>query len=108
MIPIKINAWPGMSTPAMHTNGRYLKDLGCNTVLLYGVIMIFNSWFKGYAIGQCRWNNYNVQGCLNNNNAVMDVLTNTSNGWHTEYVTLGLSWDFLSALQIQSPRIEVG
>jgi endoglucanase len=90
LFPVQSNAWPGMELPPLHVEGRYLKDPCGNTVLLHGVAMTPSPWFNGcmYGSNYCRWNNYNVQGCLNYNNAVMDKLTNTSDGWYLNYIRL--------------------
>ena len=86
--PIQLFAWPGVPLPALHTEGRYLKDPCGNNVLLHGVAITPSPWFNGGASGVYRWNNYDVQGCLNYNNSVMDALTNTSNGWYLNYIRL--------------------
>ena len=87
-IPIQMFAWPGMPTPALHVDGRNLKDPCGNNVLLHGVAITPSPWFNGCGSGNCYWNNYDIQGCLNYNNAVMDALTNTSNGWYLNYIRL--------------------
>jgi endoglucanase len=87
-IPIQMFAWPGVPLPVLHTNGQYLQDPCGNNVLLHGVAITLSPWFNGCASGTCRWDNYDIQGCLNYNNAVMDALTNTSNGWYLNYIRL--------------------
>lgn len=87
-IPCRLFAWPGMPTPALHVEGRYLKDPCGNKVLLHGVAMTPSPWFNGCSLGTCRWNNYDVNGCLTYNNAVMDKLTNVSEGWYLNYIRL--------------------
>ena len=81
-------AWQGMLTPKLRVDGRYLKDSHGNIVNLHGVALTPSPWFNGGAIGIWRWNNYDVQGCLNYNNAVMDALTDTTNGWWLSYIRL--------------------
>lgn len=81
-------AWPGVPLPALHVDGKYLKDPCGNAVLLHGVAITPSPWFNGCSYNTCRWNNYDVQGCLTYNNAVMDALTNTSNGWYLNYIRL--------------------
>lgn len=85
---LQIYAWPGMPLPVLHVDGKHLKDPCGNIVRLHGVAITPSPWFNGCAIGQCRWDNYDVQGCLNYNYAVMDALTNTSNGWYLNYIRL--------------------
>jgi hypothetical protein len=88
LISTQTFGWPGMPTPELHVDGRYLKDPCGNNVQLHGVAITPSPWFNGCAIGECRWDNYNIDGCLAYNNAVMDALTNTSNGWHLNYIRL--------------------
>jgi len=82
------SAWIGGSTPNLHVEGRYLKDNHGNTVNLHGVAMTPSPWFNGGGSGIWRWNNYDVAGCLNYNNSVMDRLTDTSAGWYLNYIRL--------------------
>lgn len=85
-------AWPGMALSPLHVDGRYLKDNCGNNILLHGVALTPSPWFNGcqYGFGSsyCTWDNYNVQGALAYNKAVMDRLTNTSDGWHLNYIRL--------------------
>ncbi|WP_243348406.1 RICIN domain-containing protein [Parabacteroides sp. FAFU027] len=88
LIPFTTFAWPGMPLPALHVEGRYLKDPCGNNINLHGVAITPSPWFNGCASGTCRWDNYDIQGCLNYNNAVMDKLTSTSQGWYLNYIRL--------------------
>ncbi|MBN2613299.1 MAG: RICIN domain-containing protein [Bacteroidales bacterium] len=90
MIPVQIYAWPGMPTPVLHVDGKNLKDPCGNNVLLHGVAITVSPWFNGcmYGSSYCRWDNYDVTGCLNYNKAVMNSLTNTSAGWYLNYIRL--------------------
>ena len=81
-------AWPGMDLPPLHVEGRNLQDPCGNNVILHGVAMTPSPWFNGGALGIWRWNNYDVEGCLEYNKAVMNKLTDTSDGWHLNYVRL--------------------
>jgi endoglucanase len=81
-------AWPGMDLPPLHVEGRNLQDPCGNNVILHGVAMTPSPWFNGGALGIWRWNDYDVQGCLDYNKAVMNKLTTTSDGWHLNYVRL--------------------
>ncbi len=91
-IGTKMFAWPGMPLPKLHVDGRNLKDPCGNSVLLHGVAITPSPWFNGCQYGStsgyCTWENYNVQGCLNYNFSVMDKLTDTSDGWHLNYIRL--------------------
>lgn len=82
--------WIGMPTPALRVEGRYLVDSHGNKVNLHGVAMTPSPWFNGCGDPEvgCRWNNYDITGCLNYNNAVMDKLTDTTQGWYLNYIRL--------------------
>jgi len=80
--------WPGMPTPQLHVDGRDLKDPCGNKVILHGVAITPSPWFNGGSYGIWRWNDYDVQGCLTYNKAVMDKLTDTSDGWNLNYIRL--------------------
>lgn len=92
IIPLQIAAWPGMPLPPLHVDGRYLKDNCGNKVLLHGVAITPNPWFNGCQYGfssrYCTWDNYDVQGALHYNKAVMNRLTNTADGWYLNYIRL--------------------
>ncbi|PKQ43580.1 cellulase family glycosylhydrolase [Confluentibacter flavum] len=77
-----------IATPKLHVDGRFLKDPCGNSVLLHGVAITPSPWFNGGAVGDWRWNNYDVNGCLAYNKGVMDKLTNTDEGWYLNYVRL--------------------
>lgn len=88
--PQKTLAWPGMETPALNVEGRYLKDPCGNVVNLHGVGITVSPWFNGCMYGNqsCRWSDYDVVGALNYNKAVIDRLTDTSDGWFVNYIRL--------------------
>lgn len=92
VIPLQTMAWPGMPLPPLHVDGRQLKDDCGNNVLLHGVAMTPSPWFNGCEYGfdsqYCTWDNYDIQGCLDYNYAVMDRLTDTNDGWHLNYIRL--------------------
>jgi len=88
MTSINIFAWVGMPTPKLKVEGRYLKDPHGNTVNLHGVAMTPSPWFNGCGSNNCHWNNYDITGCLNYNNSLMDKLTNSSEGWNLNYIRL--------------------
>lgn len=81
-----------MPLPPLHVDGRDLKDNCGNKVLLHGVAITPSPWFNGCQYGfssqYCTWDNYDVQGALDYNNAVMDRLTNTDDGWYLNYIRL--------------------
>ena len=53
------------ATPKLHVEGRYLKDYHNNMVNLHGVAITPSPWFNGCGSGNCRWENYDITGCLN-------------------------------------------
>lgn len=78
--------------PPLHVDGRHLKDDCGNNVVLHGVAITPSPWFNGCMYGfssqYCTWDNYDVQGALEYNKAVMDKLTNTEDGWYLNYIRL--------------------
>ena len=86
VIEVPINR--SIATPLLHVDGRVLKDPCDNEVLLHGVALTPSPWFNGGAVGEWRWNNYDVEGCLSYNKGVMNKLTNTDEGWYLNYIRL--------------------
>jgi hypothetical protein len=85
-------AWPGMPLPPLRVDGRYLKDPCGNKVLLHGVAITPHPWFNGCQYGfsspYCTWDNYDVEGALRYNYAVMGALTDTTAGYFLNYIRL--------------------
>lgn len=79
--------WP-LQTPQLRVDGRFLIDPCGNKVLLHGVAITPSPWFNGGAIDEWRWNNYDVNGCLDYNKGVMDKLTNAEEDWYLNYIRL--------------------
>lgn len=79
--------WP-LGTPKLKVVGKYLKDPCGNIIKLHGVAMTTSPWFNGGAVGEWRWNNYDVAGCLTYNKAVMNKLSDPKQGWYLNYVRL--------------------
>ncbi len=65
-------AWEGMNMPALHVEGRYLKDAAGNTVLLHGYAQTFSPWFNERGT---QWNNYDVDKCLSYNQGIIDKIS---------------------------------
>ncbi|MDF2474596.1 MAG: carbohydrate-binding protein [Sphingobacterium sp.] len=88
---LAVTTWP-RPTPILHVGGKHLKDPCDNNVVLHGVALTPSPWFNGCQYGAnsgyCTWDNYNVQGALNYNKAVMDKLSNSSDGWYLNYIRL--------------------
>nr|WP_315153413.1 cellulase family glycosylhydrolase [uncultured Flavobacterium sp.] len=81
-------SWP-QKTPQLKVEGKFLKDPCGNKVLLHGVAITPSPWFNGGAVGEWRWNNYDVTGCLNYNNGVIDKLSNSNKeDWYLNYIRL--------------------
>jgi len=81
-------AWVGMPTPVLHADGKYLKDPCGNVVLLHGVAVTPSPWFNGCSYSKCRWDNYDVAGCLSYNESVINTLSDPSKGWYLNYIRL--------------------
>lgn len=92
VLPLQLMAWPGMPLPPLHVDGRNLKDDCGNNVVLHGVAITPSPWFNGCMDGfdspYCTWDNYDVQGALDYNTAIMDRLTDTEDGWYLNYIRL--------------------
>ncbi|MBD8489455.1 cellulase family glycosylhydrolase [Echinicola sp. CAU 1574] len=81
-------SWPNSILP-LHVEGKFLQDPCGNNVNLHGVAMTPSPWFNGGAVGEWRWNNYDVEGCLEYNQAVMDKLSaGDEDGWYLNYIRL--------------------
>lgn len=87
-VPVEENiAWP-LATPKLKVVGKYLKDPCGNIINLHGVAMTPSPWFNGGAVGEWRWNNYDVVSCLQYNKAIMNKLSDAKQGWYLNYVRL--------------------
>ena len=86
-----VTSWP-RPTPTLHVGGKYLKDPCDNNIVLHGVAITPSPWFNGCQYGAnsgyCTWDNYNVQGALNYNKAVIDKLSSAADGWYLNYIRL--------------------
>nr|WP_315199331.1 cellulase family glycosylhydrolase [uncultured Flavobacterium sp.] len=80
-------SWP-QKTPQLKVEGKFLKDPCGNKVSLHGVAITPSPWFNGGAVGEWRWNNYDVPGCLQYNNAIIDKLSDAKQDWYLNYVRL--------------------
>jgi hypothetical protein len=93
----QVFSWNGMPTPALHVEGRFLKDpSGNNVVLRGGWMQPTETWFNGGG----RWYNNptdwtspsNVAGVLNFLNGAATLMSDTSpkygtnHGWYTTFV----------------------
>lgn len=80
---INVFAWEGMPMPKLRVEGRYLKDTTGHIVNLHGFAQTYSPWFNER---NSKWNNYNVQGCLNYNQGIIDGILNA--GWKMNFVRL--------------------
>lgn len=76
-------AWPGMDMPVLHVDGRYLKDDAGNVVNLHGFAQTYSPWFNERGT---KWNNYDVNGCLEYNKKKIDELLEA--GWKMNFVRI--------------------
>lgn len=76
-------AWEGMPMPRLHVEGRYLKDPRGNIVNLHGFAQTYSPWFNERGT---KWDNYNVAGCLNYNQGVIDRIL--AAGWEMNFMRL--------------------
>ena len=79
------------ATPMLHVGGRYLKDPCDNNVVLHGVAITPSpvQWLSVWRQFRLLYrDNYNVQGALNYNKAVMNKLTSAADGWYLNYIRL--------------------
>ncbi len=76
-------AWPGMNMPVLHVDGRYLKDDAGNVVNLHGFAQTYSPWFNERGT---KWNNYDVNGCLEYNKKKIDELLEA--GWKMNFVRI--------------------
>ncbi len=69
--------------PALHVNGRYLNDPHGNIVNLHGYAQTFSPWFNER---NTKWNNHDVQGCLDYNKGIIDALFEAD--WKMNFVRM--------------------
>ncbi|MBE6238945.1 MAG: glycoside hydrolase family 5 protein [Bacteroidales bacterium] len=61
--------------------GRYLKDAQGNIVNLHGFGQTYSPFFNNFA-----WNNYDVEGCLRHNQAMIDQVL--AAGWRMNFIRM--------------------
>ena len=67
----------------LHVEGRYFKDEVGNVVVLHGFAQTYSSYFNEEGK---RWNNYDVEGCLNYNKDMIDKIIEA--GWKVNFMRL--------------------
>lgn len=60
-----------MDMPALHVDGRYLKDDAGRIVNLHGFARTYSPWFNERG---SKWTNYDVNGCLDYNKKKIDEM----------------------------------
>ncbi len=78
---VHVKAWEGMPMPELQVEGRYLKDSHGHIVNLHGFAQTFSPWFNERGT---KWNNYDVEGCLEYNQGIIDSLS--AAGWKMNFV----------------------
>ena len=77
------------NTPPLHVEGKHLKDINGNTVVLHGVMDTPSAWFNG---GRWGWD-YNSSGvtrCIEYFNKLYTAITDTVNGAYCNVFRLHL------------------
>jgi len=82
----KVNIPETHKLPLLHTEGRYLVNEVGEQVNLHGFWQTNSPWFNGGARGDYRWNNYDVQGCLDWNLSQIDKIL--AAGWKMDFMRL--------------------
>ncbi len=67
----------------LHVEGRYIKDEAGNIVNLHGFAQTYSPWFNERGT---KWNNYDVNGCLNYNKGIIDMILQA--GWQMDFVRM--------------------
>lgn len=80
---IPTQAWRGMYMPRLRVEGRHLKDPAGNIIKLHGYAQTFSPWFNERGK---RWNNYDVEGCLEYNKRIIDGIMEA--GWMMNFVRM--------------------
>jgi len=76
-------AWEGMPMPALHVEGRYLKDDAGTIVNLHGFAQTYSPYFNNNA-----WGNYDVNACLKYNKGLIDKML--AAGWKVNFIRMHL------------------
>lgn len=83
LCPWMMRAWQGMDMPVLHVEGRYLVDENGKDVNLHGFAQTYSPWFNERGT---KWNNYDVDACLNYNKQKIDELLEA--GWKMSFLRL--------------------
>lgn len=83
VLPLTLEAWPGMPMPELHVDGRYLKDSDGEIVILHGFGQTYSPWFNEQ---NSKWGNYDVDACLKYNKEKIDRIMEA--GWKMNWLRL--------------------
>lgn len=83
VLPLTLEAWPGMPMPELHVDGRYLKDSNGEIVTLHGFGQTYSPWFNEQ---NSKWGNYDVDACLKYNKEKIDEIM--AAGWKMNWLRL--------------------
>lgn len=83
LFPLNVLGWIGMPMPGLHVEGKNLVDTHGNKVVLHGYAQTFSPWFNEEG---SQWNNYDVQGCLDYNQDIIDRILEA--GWKMNFVRM--------------------
>ena len=97
LFPVEIFAWQGMPTPALHVDGRWLKDPNGNNVMLHGWFQATGGWFNGQLFTDpTTYTPEDCAGALNIYKAEAELLSNPNplfgynHGWYNSFVRIWL------------------
>jgi len=81
---LQVSAWPKMTMPKLHVDGRYLCDENGNHVTLHGFGQTYSPWFNEEGKG---WGwSYSVEDCMKYNKAKIDGIFKA--GWKMNWMRL--------------------
>ena len=67
----------------LHIEGKYLVDSEGNRHIIHGFAQTYSPWFNERG---SKWDNYNVEGCLQYNQGLIDDILNV--GWKMKYIRI--------------------
>lgn len=77
------HVFAGTPPPALHVEGRYLKDNTGHIVNLHGFAQTYSPWFNEQ---NTKWNNFDVAACLSYNQGIIDKMLTA--GWKVNFIRL--------------------
>ncbi len=83
LLSVSIFANDGSSLPRLSVSGKNMVDPHGNKVVLHGFAQTYSPWFNEEGT---KWTNYNVAGCLDYNQGIIDSILNA--GWKMNFLRL--------------------